>query len=56
MCRYIVGKIIWEEMQKYTDIQMPEMDDKIEKHRIITKRCWQKNKKCSEIQAFFSYY
>jgi hypothetical protein len=30
MCRYIVGKIIWEEMQKHTDIQMPEMD-KIEK-------------------------
>jgi hypothetical protein len=21
MCRYIVGKIIWEEMQKHTDIQ-----------------------------------
>jgi hypothetical protein len=35
MCRYIVGKIIWEEMQKHTDIQMPEMDDKIEKHRIV---------------------
>jgi PPK2 family polyphosphate:nucleotide phosphotransferase len=30
MCRYIVGKIIWEEMQKYTDIQMPEMDEKIQ--------------------------
>jgi hypothetical protein len=26
-----VGKIIWEEMQKHTDIQTPEMDDKIEK-------------------------
>jgi polyphosphate kinase 2 (PPK2 family) len=35
MCRYIVGKIIWEEMQKHTDIQTPEMDDKIEKHRIV---------------------
>jgi hypothetical protein len=34
MCRYIVGKIIWEEMQKHTDIQTPEMD-KIEKHRIV---------------------
>jgi hypothetical protein len=44
MCRYIVGKIIWEEMQKHTDIQTPEMDDKIEKHRIV-QRCWQKNKK-----------
>lgn len=29
MCRYIVGKIIWEEMQKYTDIKEPELDDKI---------------------------
>ncbi|WP_413998990.1 PPK2 family polyphosphate kinase [Flavobacterium sp. W1B] len=29
MCRYIVGKIIWEEMQKHTDIQEPEMDEKI---------------------------
>jgi PPK2 family polyphosphate:nucleotide phosphotransferase len=32
MCRYIVGKIIWEEMQKHRDIQMPEMDEKIEKN------------------------
>jgi PPK2 family polyphosphate:nucleotide phosphotransferase len=32
MCRYIVGKIIWEEMQKHTDIQMPEMDDKIQEN------------------------
>ncbi|WP_339918587.1 PPK2 family polyphosphate kinase [uncultured Flavobacterium sp.] len=30
MCRYIIGKIIWEEMQKHTDIQMPEMDEKIQ--------------------------
>jgi len=29
MARYIVAKIIWEEMQKHTDIQLPEMDDKI---------------------------
>jgi PPK2 family polyphosphate:nucleotide phosphotransferase len=29
MARYIVGKIIWEEMQKHTDIQEPEMDDDI---------------------------
>lgn len=27
MTRYIVCKIIWEEMQKYSDIQEPEMDD-----------------------------
>lgn len=29
MCRYIVAKIIWEEMQKYTDIKEPELNDKI---------------------------
>lgn len=28
MSRYIVAKIIWEEMQKHTDIKEPEMDDK----------------------------
>lgn len=32
MARYIVGKIIWEEMQKRTDIQMPEMDEKIQQN------------------------
>ncbi|MTH18121.1 PPK2 family polyphosphate kinase [Flavobacterium sp. LC2016-01] len=29
MARYIVAKIIWEEMQKYTDIKEPELDEKI---------------------------
>ena len=29
MARYIVGKIIWEEMQKHTDIKNPEIDDKV---------------------------
>jgi len=29
MARYIVAKIIWEEMQKHTDIHEPEMDEKI---------------------------
>ncbi|OOV18721.1 PPK2 family polyphosphate kinase [Flavobacterium sp. LM4] len=29
MARYIVAKIILEEMQKYTDIKEPELDDKI---------------------------
>ena len=29
MARYIVGKIIWEEMQQYTDIQEPKMDEKV---------------------------
>jgi len=32
MARYIVGKIIWEEMQKHTYIQMPEMEEKNEKN------------------------
>jgi PPK2 family polyphosphate:nucleotide phosphotransferase len=30
MARYIVAKIIWEEMQKHTDIKKPELDEKIE--------------------------
>ncbi|SHM20601.1 PPK2 family polyphosphate kinase [Flavobacterium saccharophilum] len=29
MARYIVAKIIWEEMQKHTDIKEPDLDDKI---------------------------
>ena len=29
MARYIVAKIIWEEMQKYTEIKEPELDDKV---------------------------
>lgn len=29
MARYIVAKIIWEEMQKHTDIKEPELDDKV---------------------------
>ncbi len=29
MARYIVAKIIWEEMKKYTDIKEPELDDKV---------------------------
>ncbi|MBZ4043101.1 PPK2 family polyphosphate kinase [Flavobacterium hibisci] len=29
MARYIVAKIILEEMQKYTDIKEPELDDKV---------------------------
>lgn len=28
MARYIVAKIIWEEMQKHTDIKEPELDEK----------------------------
>lgn len=29
MARYIVAEIIWEEMQKHTDIKYPEIDDKV---------------------------
>ncbi|TDW48547.1 PPK2 family polyphosphate:nucleotide phosphotransferase [Flavobacterium sp. 270] len=29
MARYIVAKIIWEEMQKHTDIKEPELDEEI---------------------------
>ncbi|WP_309640453.1 PPK2 family polyphosphate kinase [Flavobacterium sp.] len=29
MARYIVAKIIWEEMQKHSDIQEPELDEKV---------------------------
>ena len=28
MARYIVAKIIWEEMQKHTDVKEPELDEK----------------------------
>ncbi|MCL9804985.1 polyphosphate kinase 2 family protein [Flavobacterium amniphilum] len=29
MARYMVGKIIWDEMQKYTDIKEPALDEKV---------------------------
>ena len=29
MARYVVAKIIWEEMQKYTDIKEPQLDEKV---------------------------
>ena len=29
MARYIVAKIIWEEMQQYTDIKEPSLDEKV---------------------------
>jgi PPK2 family polyphosphate:nucleotide phosphotransferase len=32
MARYIVAKIIWEEMQKHTDIKEPELDEKTKSH------------------------
>jgi PPK2 family polyphosphate:nucleotide phosphotransferase len=42
MARYIVGKIIWEEMQKYTDIKEPEMDDKVKANINIYKEMLEK--------------
>lgn len=38
MARYIVAKIIWEEMQKYTDIKEPELDDEIKANFEIYKK------------------
>jgi len=38
MARYIVAKIIWEEMQKHTDIKEPELDDKIKANIEIYKQ------------------
>ncbi len=29
MARYIVAKIIWEEMQKLTDIKVPDLEEKV---------------------------
>lgn len=29
MCRYIIAEIIWNEMQRYSDIKEPELDNKI---------------------------
>jgi len=42
MARYIVGKIIWEEMQKYTDIKEPELDDKVKSNINIYKEILEK--------------
>lgn len=38
MARYIVAKIIWEEMQKHTDIEVPELDDDIKANIEIYKK------------------
>ena len=35
MARYIVAKIIWEEMQKLTDIKEPELDPEVKSHMEI---------------------
>lgn len=38
MARYIVAKIIWEEMQKHTDICEPELDEKVKANMEIYKK------------------
>jgi polyphosphate kinase 2 (PPK2 family) len=37
MARYIVAKIIWEEMQKHTDIKEPELDEEVKENIKIYK-------------------
>ncbi|MEL1241718.1 PPK2 family polyphosphate kinase [Flavobacterium flavipallidum] len=37
MARYIVAKIIWEEMQKLTDIQVPDLEDKVKANFAVYK-------------------
>ena len=44
MSRYIVAKIIWEEMQKHTDIKLPELDDDIKANIEIYKDVLKKEK------------
>ncbi|QZK91070.1 polyphosphate kinase 2 family protein [Flavobacterium sp. CHNK8] len=43
MARYIVAKIIWEEMQKHTDIKEPEMDDKVKANIEVYKEMLEKD-------------
>lgn len=43
MARYIVAKIIWEEMQKYTDIKEPELDGDIKANIEMYKKELEKN-------------
>ena len=42
MARYIVAKIIWEEMQKHTDICEPELDDKVKANMEIYRKMLEK--------------
>jgi len=44
MARYIVAKIIWEEMQKYTDIKEPELNEEVKKNIEIYKKELEKEK------------
>ena len=38
MARYIVAKIIWEELQKHTDIKEPELDEKVKANFDVYRR------------------
>jgi hypothetical protein len=53
MCRYIVGKIIWEEMQKTLIFKRLKWMRKLKKHRIVQRDAGKRIKKCSEIQSIF---
>ncbi|MFV8370312.1 PPK2 family polyphosphate kinase [Flavobacterium sp. LB2R40] len=44
MARYIVAKIIWEEMRKHADIQEPKMDDSIKANIEMYKEMLKKEK------------
>jgi PPK2 family polyphosphate:nucleotide phosphotransferase len=44
MARYIVAKIIWEEMQKHTDIKEPELDDNVKANFQLYKEMLKKEK------------
>ncbi len=44
MARYIVAKIIWEEMQKHTDIKEPELDDNVKANFQMYKEMLKKEK------------
>ncbi|MBC7494438.1 MAG: polyphosphate kinase 2 family protein [Flavobacterium sp.] len=42
VARYIVAKIIWEEMQKLTDIKVPELSEEIQKNMNVYKEMLKK--------------
>ena len=42
MARYIVAKIIWEAMQKHTDIKEPELDDKVKEDMVFYREALEK--------------
>jgi PPK2 family polyphosphate:nucleotide phosphotransferase len=42
MCRYFIAKIIWEEMQKLTDVCEPELDEKVKANLELYKSQFEK--------------